>query len=425
MGSHHAGMVIEHIALVIQHHFQVVGAEQPVSAGLPIGDIGQVIDAAGQQHKKHQAEAAVFQKGLWPQAGILHPIPGPDQRQPRPGVEAGPLAGGAQTEEQAGQGQVPQPVLREEQVHEQIHQQDEEHGIGVDGGDAGLDKMHEVSGKDQGAGSGDRPAAEQLLQKDIHQRQHQHAEEGAREAPAEGSHAEDGDAPGEDDLTQRRVGDLIGIDAVQVLPGGAGVVDFIKIAGVHEGLLFGAETLLIRQSRLPAGQGEGLPCPVQGHYFPQPHVAGASNAQAAPAEALLQRHRVPFQHLGVALAEAGQGLEMLPVGGVFNGIFPDAHAGKEHQGIGTPLPQLHCDAAVFHVHKVLRGLGIAQVPEGHQGIGQADAGHDGSVPPVQPALPLPAEGAAAEIGQAQVKDNQQQCRQKGQRIFHQKIHKQQ
>ena len=203
------------------------------------------------------------------------------------------------------------------------------------------------------------------------------------------------------------------------------MVDLIKVAGIHEGLLPGAETLLIRQGRFLRMQREGLPRPIQRRHLPQPHIAIAGDAQAAAAEALLQRHFVPFQHLGVALAEVGQGLEVFPVGGVFNGILPNPHAGKEHQRRGAPLPQFHRDAAVFHVHKALRGLGIAQVPESHQGIGQADAGHEGSVPPVKPALVLPAESAAAEVRQPQVKDDQQQRRQKGQRIFHQKIHKQQ
>ena len=183
------------------------------------------------------------------------------------------------------------------------------------------------------------------------------------------------------------------------------MVDLVKIAGVHEGLLLGAGGLLIRQGRFLTGQGEGLPCFVQCCHFPQPHVAGAGNTQAAAADALLQRYLLPFQHLGMALGNDGQGLEIFPVRGVFNGIFPNTHAGKKHQRRGTPLPQFHRDAAVCHVDKALRRAGIAQVPEGHQSIGQADAGHEGGVPPVKPALPLAPKGAAAEVRQAKVENH--------------------
>ena len=75
MGGHHAGMVIEHIVLIIQHHFQVIGTEEPVPAGPSVGEIGQVIDAAWQQHEEHQAEAAVFQERFQLYQAAFYAIP--------------------------------------------------------------------------------------------------------------------------------------------------------------------------------------------------------------------------------------------------------------------------------------------------------------------------------------------------------------
>ena len=46
---------------------------------------------------------------------------------------------------------MPQLPLRHEPVHEIVHEQDEEHRIAVDGGNAGLGKVHEVEGEDHRA----------------------------------------------------------------------------------------------------------------------------------------------------------------------------------------------------------------------------------------------------------------------------------
>ena len=53
----------------------------------------------------------------------------------------------ADAEKQPGQPQIPQLPLREVPVQEQVHQQNEEYGVGVDRGNARLRKVHKVKCK--------------------------------------------------------------------------------------------------------------------------------------------------------------------------------------------------------------------------------------------------------------------------------------
>ena len=71
-----------------------------------------------------------------------------------------------------------------------------------------------------------------LLQKNVEQRQHQNADKRAGKAPAERGHAEKLDAACDDELAQRRVRDLVGVDALDMLVCGAGVVYLVKVAAV-------------------------------------------------------------------------------------------------------------------------------------------------------------------------------------------------
>ena len=156
MGGYKLGVVGEHVVLVVQHHFDIVPAERVwLSAGKAVGQIGQIVDQHGNQHEEDHAEAAVFQKALEVQLpapdAADHPDR-PDHSEPRTRVEAGPLAGGAQTEGDAGERQVPFPLPADKLIHEQIHQEDEEDRVDVDGGNAGLDKVHEIRGHQSRAG---------------------------------------------------------------------------------------------------------------------------------------------------------------------------------------------------------------------------------------------------------------------------------
>lgn len=152
--------------------------------------------------------------------GQLPPLPAledeaqqPQQGQSRTGVHHRPLASAADTPEQPAQKQrghrlAKQGTGRHGQpaVHEVVGHQNEEHPVGVNGGDAGLYQVHEVKGEQTGAAQGHRGLAKEVFQEHIEHRQHQYAEQGAHEPPAEGSHAKHQDAQGDDELAQGRVG---------------------------------------------------------------------------------------------------------------------------------------------------------------------------------------------------------------------------
>ena len=63
MLRHHAHMIIEHEALVVQHDLGILPAEKPCPLRLSIGEIGQIVDQRGDQHKEHNTEQAVAQEG--------------------------------------------------------------------------------------------------------------------------------------------------------------------------------------------------------------------------------------------------------------------------------------------------------------------------------------------------------------------------
>ena len=75
--------------------------------------------------------------------------------------------------------------------------------------------------------------AEKLFCQHIEHRQHQRAEERAGKAPAEGRHAKETHAKTEDQFSQRRVGDLVGLHVVDMLKGSARMVDLVEIAAVE------------------------------------------------------------------------------------------------------------------------------------------------------------------------------------------------
>ena len=189
------------------------------------------------------------------------------------------------------------------------------------------------------------------------------------------------------------MGYLIGIDPVEMLPGCTGMVYLVKVAGVHKGLLRRAELLLIHKGALVTGYRDYIPLAVPGYQLPQPHVARGAQAQKSPVEPALQFHRIPLQHLTVGLAEAGKRAVVLAVGGVFKAVFAYAHSTVQHQLPGAVALQFYYNAALLHIGKGLRRLGIPQVPESHRAVNKADAGHNGRIQSVQPPFFSPAQSA--------------------------------
>ena len=78
------------------------------------------------------------------------------------------------------------------------------------------------------------PCPEQAFQEAVHRRQHQDPDHRAGEAPAEGGHTEKQNAEGQKLLAERRMGDLIRPDAVQMFPGRPGMIDRVEVRGVQE-----------------------------------------------------------------------------------------------------------------------------------------------------------------------------------------------
>lgn len=166
----------------------------------------------------------------------------PEERhcQPRAGVHANPLAGNAKPHEQPGQRQIRQELLHRqahnvalhEAEHEQPAEEDEQHGVGVDGGNARLREVLAVQREHQRGGECKAGFFRQLLAQQVHRRQHQDARQCAHHAPAERHHAENRNAKAHDDLAKRRMARFIRRSAVQVLISRAGVVNLVEIGAV-------------------------------------------------------------------------------------------------------------------------------------------------------------------------------------------------
>ena len=127
-----------------------------------------------------------------------------------------------------------------------------------------MDEMHEVRGQQDGAAGGYRQTAEEPLDQQIDRRQHQDPEEGPHEPPSEGVESEQGNAQRQDDLSQRWMRDLVGVEPVEMLVGGADVIHLIKIGAVHEGDGFRHRVLFIQQGTVGDVRGK----PVRRDQFP-------------------------------------------------------------------------------------------------------------------------------------------------------------
>ena len=135
--------------------------------------------------------------------------------------------------------------------------------------------MHEVEGEHRCSAGWNRCPAEHFFQKHIQRRQHQHADQGPGKAPAEGRHPEQPDADAQDQLAQRRVADLIGIEVFDVLIGRACVIDLVKIGTVSVIVFLRDPILLIKQRVAALRPGQllrGQQTPVRGveRQLPKP-----------------------------------------------------------------------------------------------------------------------------------------------------------
>ena len=273
MGSLQVGVVVEHGGLVVPE-----GPPQlaPVVGQRGDGQKRREVDAKGDGDEKQAAPGAQLQTLAGQGAHILPAAAGLPQREgqlaeEQPGQAQGaiggrPLGGDAQAGEhpahqQGGQQPlpaVPAHVPLEEHHHGVVHQQQEEHCVGVDGGDARLGEVHKVKGEQHRARKGQARPAKELLEQVVQHRQHQHPEQRPHKPPAKGVHPKEADAQGNDELAQGGVGVLVGLQAQDVLVGGAGVVDFVEVGGVFIGGLQGHHVLLVGEQLRPrplAGDG--------------------------------------------------------------------------------------------------------------------------------------------------------------------------
>ena len=207
----YAHMIGEHEPLVVEDDIKILLCkEHPRTAETgrgTVAEVGEVIDERRNDDEKERAEAAVPEKAVSdtpPGVGavlgareLYYPVCEPDGRKPRPGVQRGPLARRAQAEEHTGERKVrPRAlfpavlILRDVEIHEPVHEDDEEHRVGVDGGETGLDKMHEVKGENGGAAGG-HSLFKHAPAEEIQRGQHEDAEQRPGEAPAEGRQPED------------------------------------------------------------------------------------------------------------------------------------------------------------------------------------------------------------------------------------------
>ena len=264
----------------------------------------------------------------------------------RPGVNARPLAGRAEAEKQSRQGEIAPFPAADEAPHEEVHQQDEENGVSVYRGDAGLHEVHEVESEDDRPAGGYGSGAEHPLQEGIEYRQHQRAEQRAGEAPAEGREAEELYAGGDYQLAQRRVGYLVGVDALDLLHRGAGMVNLVEIRAVEVAYLLRDGVLLVEE-RGAAGvilkEGGVYPLPVRAveRYLAQPELVGGYQPDIARGAGgiVLLRAVHPLENFSVALLERA-------------GVRPGFSVLRELDGIAAGVKA--AEIADLRDHRLLR-----------------------------------------------------------------------
>ena len=275
---------------------QRVGKGQVHPLGLGIGEVAQAVDTGRDRHKAQGGkEQRLDQPGGEP-GSLFSYGPSPplgmeadkvEYRQARRTIDHRPFAGRPDPPEEPGekegQGAPPERRARREgqiAVKEEIHQQNEKDAVGVDGGDTGLGEVHEVEGKQTGTAGGHRRSAEEIFQKHVEDGEHADAEKGPHKAPAEGGHAKDADPQTDDELAQRRMGDLVGINALQMLQSGAGVIDLIKVGGIVPSGLRRNGVLLVKKGVRPGYGDAGEVGTVPGRQGSRGDVEAAQGVSA-------------------------------------------------------------------------------------------------------------------------------------------------
>ena len=261
--------------------------------------------------------------------------------------------------------------------------------------------MHEVKGENHRTAGGNFRGAEHPFQQQIQHRQHQHTGEGAHTAPAKGSHAEEPNAHGENQLAQGRVRNLIGIDVGYVFIRGAGVINFVKIGAVPITGGFRRHLRFVQQrpgAAVLSGEGNGIPLCISENKGPQkqPVVCGQTDISGGKCPGL--RHPPGKQH-GVFLLQCGNVPPGVSVHGNGKGIAAGIQSGViQHFGNDFRLRQLQGYAAAGSGKFVKRlGCGgIAQIIEGRSAVNQHDCqqqqgvhpGHKGLFAAILPKGPL-------------------------------------
>ena len=196
--------------------------------------------------------------------------------------------------------------------------------------------MHEVHCQQNGAAGGNGGAAEEVLQKQVEQGDHSHAEQGTHESPAEGGHAEQGDAHAHNKLAQRRMGNLIGFHTPQMLIGGAGMIDLIKVGGVLKGDGLRYRIRLVEEGIGAVADPNAVAVFVkQGQFvqLQQALVGLTGNPDIANILGVIKGDLIPFEQLVVVL---GHGIAGAVAGAVSPVVSGDL---VRIVGIVLPLPQ--------------------------------------------------------------------------------------
>ena len=450
-----ARVVAEHALLKLDHPVEPRAGEHVAEAVDSLGPqhpvVAEIVDQRGDDDEERHAEQQRDGEALHALAE-LPVLPGPAQgdglpqaavhrpeeqyRQPHRGVQAHPFRGPGEAHGHAAQPQgnkrlpqgLPVPTHLAVSEHEQVHQHDPKYRVAVDGGDAGLGEVHRIQRHQRHGDEGQPGILGQLLHHQVHQRHHQHAHQRPHEAPAEGRHAEELYADHHQHLAQGRVGPFVGVQAVQVLEGGAGVVDFIEVGAVQVAGRGRHGALFVDQKRRAAvglgglaaltdprdGQRTALPIQ-EGHLVEQQprgpggdaDVAGRLRRIAIPARGVVPSGRAVKGELRIAVQRVHalvQGHEPQPaedlplvVAGQDRRAPGFAVVGQIHREGGIAYPAVVGHAPGFHLPEIEHhgfaalagrppGLGRggdAQVGEGHQAVQQRHRPHQQRVGALQ------------------------------------------
>ena len=417
-------MIGEHELLVVPHQLR-----QSVEGGIgavllcvrkEVGQVGGGVDAHGDDHEEQdgqeegaedmggKAGASGFTHGGVPLTALEDQTQQPQQGKADAGIHHRPLGGAADAPEQSAeeqrQGRLPQPGAcgdGQPAVHIVVGHQNEEHAVGINGGDACLHQMHEVKGEEGGAAGGNGSLAKEILEEHIEDGEHQHTEQRACKAPAEGGHAKEIHAQRDDQLAQRGMGDLIGVDILQMLQSGTGMIDLIEVAGVHVGGLGGPKIAFVKERLAALGYiaGDQLFIAVPQSHLAEPQTLIAIHIVGGDAEhgggegiefrgAPLEQGVVALIHLNGAPVALLVGILQSIAAGADGGVVGDAvHIHRLGKGEGVAVTLLE--------HGVGLGCGhVTQTEEGGGGIDDGEQQHGDPVVPLE-GVPLHGEGHGA------------------------------